>query len=176
MESIDRLRRYVECHDKITGLTATCINHLIDSIKEEVEGMRDFCERLDDAATKREDVTLWGVEYMALPVDAGGEFIHVGDVMESDVDHLFDEASFKVCAIWLDEGGWEVVDSLGDHYNPDVLCHHHHAPTVEDVLLEACKAYHGLIVEGMSDFAHDMPAPSEVIAEFAAKLRLAGED
>ena len=46
---------------------------------------------------------------------------------------------------------------------------------VEDVLLEACKAYHGLMTESMSDVAHDMSAPSEIIAEYAAKLRLAGD-
>ena len=50
-------------------------------------------------------------------------------------------------------------------------------PTVEDVLLDACKAYHSLMVESMSDVAHDMPAPSEVIAKYAKRLTLAeGED
>ena len=43
--------------------------------------MQEFCGRIEQAAANREDVTLWGVDYVALPVDADGVPIHVGDTV-----------------------------------------------------------------------------------------------
>lgn len=130
---------------------------------------------LMDAYDKGMNVVLKGPEgfgLIELPKDADDKHIHIGDMMESkDSKLLFDEAPFEVWAIQYDDGGWKVYDHLGNCYSPSLL-RHHYAPTVEDMLLEACKAYHGLMVEGMNDFAHDMPAPSEIIAEYAAKLQL----
>lgn len=160
MESIDRLRKYVECHDKITGLTATCINHLIDSIEEEVEGMRDFCERLDDAATKREDVTLWGVDYMPCPLDADGEPIHVGDVMENIVCPSVHREVTGVgveCFYGWDEGNGRYSQFGANCYR------HHHTPTVEDVLEELLREY---------DRDDSELTNGEIIERFAAKLQL----
>lgn len=113
--------------------------------------------------------------WIRLPLDADGVPIHVGDVMEwcdpdgevtvtCEVDAVGVECFFA----W-DGANGRYAQKCANAYR------HHHPPTVEDVLLEACKAYHGLMVESMSDVAHDMPAPSEVIAEYAAKLRLAGD-
>lgn len=53
-----------------------------DRIDAEHERTVGFCKRLEDAAAKREDVEIFGVEYTALPLDADGEPIRVGDVME----------------------------------------------------------------------------------------------
>lgn len=72
-------------------------------------------------------------EYVRLPKDVDGEYIHIGDAMNSNVDHLFDGRPFEVRAMRYDEGGWEVYDRLGDRYVPSAL-RHHHEPTVEDVL------------------------------------------
>ena len=53
-------------------------------------------------------------------------------------------------------------------------------PTVEDVLRECCYKYHSLLVDDMNDAINgverDYIAPDEIIAEYAAKLRLAGEE
>lgn len=128
---------------------------------DETSGMREFCERLDQAATSREDVQLWGVDYTPLPLDADGVPIHIGDRVENNE---------RVERIVLTDGSWEpsvYVEKL-----PNVLheyfCNeisHYHAPTVEDVLRE---------------FAREIDADAygitdAKVAEFAAKLRLAGE-
>lgn len=111
------------------------------------------------------DEKLAELGWVRLPVDADGVPIRVGDVMESKgSDFLFDEASFEVRAMRCDECGWEVYDRLGDRYAPSLL-RHHHAPTVEDVLREFGDWY-----------AHTKGGRDEdgIVAEYAAKLRLAG--
>ena len=97
--------------------------------------------------------------YQLLPVDADGVPIHVGDVME-----------------WCDSGETLTVEGIGR----DVLFYidggnaewtaarnkrHRHAPTVEDVLREFVDA---LDIDRCEDF-------NATIAEYAAKLRLAGD-
>lgn len=133
----------------------------IDAEAEDNERFRreagPFCVRLAEAAAERADVTLFDVDYIALPVDADGVPIHVGDVME-----------------WCDSGETLTVEGIGrdvlfyiDGENAEWTAarnkRHHHAPTVEDVLLEFAK---GLGV----------PVADSYVAATAARLRLAGED
>ena len=103
--------------------------------------------------------------HMELPVDADGEYIHVGDVMERG------EARARVIALMLSEypekwgGGLHWGVQLGGEQAPtalDLTFHHYHAPTVEDVLRECCDAY--AHVEGTD-------SEDETIAKYAAKLR-----
>ena len=101
-------------------------------------------------------------EYIRLPVDADGEYIHMGDVMESRTgSDLFPQ--FEVRAMRYDGDGWEVIDRLGDRYEPSGL-RHYHAPTVEDVLSE--------MLDAVDD---DRYGQDRIIAEYASKLRLAGD-
>ena len=118
--------------------------------------------------------------WVKLPVDADGVPIRVGDVMENMREDLEPQLhhTFRVYGILYRDYGQKCA--LTENGYPTILyraseCRHYHEPTVEDVLLDACKAYHGLMIEGMSDVAHDMPAPYEIIAEYAAKLRMAKE-
>ena len=115
--------------------------------------------------------------YIELPVDADGVPIHVGEELDYlEALHPDVPSRFKVQDMfYFGNGEWR-LRAYPATYEPE-KCRHYHAPTVEDVLLEACKAYHGLMTESMSDIAHDMPAPSEIIAEYAKRLTLAeGED
>lgn len=129
--------------------------------RPEIEPMLD---RIDAELAER---------YVKLPVDADDMPIHIGDKMVfldfyGNKSEPFVVEGFESPDMWLvhcDEGRRRYMA------NP-MHTRHYHSPTVEDVLLEACKAYHGLMVESMSDVAHDMQAPSEVIAEYAAKLCL----
>ena len=131
-----------------------------DRIDAEHERTVGFCKRLEDAAAKREDVEIFGVEYTVLPLDAHGEYIHIGDVME-----------------WCDSGETLTVEGIGS----DVLFYidgenaewtaarnkrHHHEPTVEDVLRAMLDA---LDVDVCAD-------PDATIAEYAKRLRLVEED
>ena len=137
----------------------------------EVVDMQAFCDRLREAAESREDVTLWGTDYIAMPVDADGEYIHVGDVMEWP----YGNGEFIVEGIGGNTLFYIDKDSNECEWTAAGDKRHRHEPTVEDVLREACNAYHSLLIEGMSDVAHDMPAPSEIIAEYAAKLQVSEE-
>ena len=134
------------------------------SMKETV----DFCERLRTAAANRADVTLFGVDYTPLPLDADGVPIRVGDVMEKDSTGN----SYGVFAIELRDKGWRVM-LCDDHrpWQPKFLTHHH-APTVEDVLREFANDIADVL--GGDDFKLD--GNDELFAEYAAKLRLAGDD
>ena len=101
--------------------------------------------------------------YIPLPKDADGEYIHIGDVME-----------------WCDSGETLTVEGIGS----DVLFYidgenaewtaarnkrHHHEPTVEDVLREFAEK----VIDSQIPSVH--PTYEEAITEYAAKLRLADD-
>lgn len=129
---------------------------------DETSDMREFCGRIERAATNRDDVILWGVDYAPLPVDADGVPIRPGDelVIFETGEHIraYDVELY-------DDGRWLVCDDeTMDSIHPDRL--RHRAPTVEDVLRE---------------FAREIDADAygitdAKVAEFAAKLRLAGDE
>ena len=166
MESIDRLRRYVECHDKITGLTATCINHLIDSIDKDVD---DMWHALTIDAKPMTDENMAESGWVRLPVDADGVPIHVGDVMVYDHDGV--RTSVPEAVKWIAVGEYEthITTEYNSYSMPSVL-RHHRAPTVEDVLRE----FYVYAERGKEHHREDVD--DAVLAEYAAKLRLAGED
>ena len=175
MRSIDNLREYALTAASVNAMTRAVLDGYVDEIEREVAEVRDreyrngmedakgaveFADRLKAAVDKREDVTLFGVYYTALPVDADGVPIHVGDVMENIVCPSVHREVTGVgveCFYGWDEGN-------GRYSQFDVVCYrHHHAPTVEDVLREFA---YGLGV----------PVADSYVAATAAKLRLAGED
>ena len=104
--------------------------------------------------------------WIRLPKDADGEYIHVGDVMElvsydeddRPVIRTVDAVGEQVFFAWSKENG-RYAQYEAHAYR------HYHAPTVEDVLREFGKAW----VEWEDGSPHDP------IAEYAAKLRLAGD-
>ena len=199
MRSIDNLREYALTAASVNATTRAVLAGYIDEIEREVEELRDrgyrngredaegaveFADRLKASATNRADVTLFGVDYTALPVDADGVPIHVGDVMEAD-----DGTTFEVEHISLYQWGWRCVGEGTDrsgvtctaHAIPDG-CRHYHAPTVEDVLREFVERLDEIGSEddcaGVDEqecracIRRDIAA---AYAEYAAKLRLAGE-
>lgn len=178
MKSIDKLRRHV--YDTLTRSAAYHINDMIDAIEREVEEMRDreyqngredakgaveFADRLCRASERREDVTLWGVDYTPLPEDADGVPIHVGDVMEW-IDEP--DVSRVVSSIQLAGDGWWVYIN-GTGRRPDKY-RHHHAPTVEDVLREFGAGWYEQM-SGPETF--DI---ADYVERYAARLRLAGDE
>lgn len=57
----------------------------MDELEEfAMDELESFANRLEEAAARREDVTLFGVDYMAAPVDEDGVPWHVGDEMLMD--------------------------------------------------------------------------------------------
>lgn len=174
MKITDELRKYAQgyknSHDAWSGIGEE-LDHIADRIDAEHE--RTF-RNLTDALHKQEDATReLDEKSVLLPVDADGEVIHIGDRVENNE---------RVVRIVLTDGSCE--PSVYVEMLPNVLheyfCNeisHYHEPTVEDVLLECCHKYHSLLIEDMNDaiagVERDYIAPAEIIAEYAAKLRLA---
>ena len=102
-------------------------------------------------------------QWVKLPVDADGEPIHIGDVMENIV---CPSVHREVTGVGVEcFYGWN--EGNGRYSQFGATCYrHHHAPTVEDVLREFGNAW----VEWEDG------SPYDPIAKYAAKLRLAGGD
>lgn len=101
--------------------------------------------------------------YIALPVDADGVPIHVGD-----------EVAF-LGRMTVDATDGHNVFFFADNWADGVYCvradelRHYHAPTVEDVLREFAEK----IIDSQIPSMH--PTYEEAIAEYAARLRLVGD-
>lgn len=125
---------------------------------------REFAHRIEECARNREDVTLWGVDYTALSLDAEGVPIRIGDVMEwpdcstAEVVGIGDGTFFYV------EDGEDAAEwsSASDKI-------HHRAPTVEDVLREMCLEIDRRCERGSINY-------DKLFAEYAAKLTLRGDE
>ena len=175
MRSIDSLREYAaNAPDaSMSPIAKAIVAGLADSIEREVEELRDrdyrngredakgaaeFADRLCRAAERREDVTLWGVDYTPLPVDADGEAIHVGERVQ-----LIGNDPSTVSHMSLAGDGWRVYvkydGDLGTGSGEPSRIRHHYAPTVEDVLREFGKRW--------DDPAHY--AKGELVETFAEK-------
>ena len=116
----------------------------------------DDCNRLHDIANRID------AEMVELPRDRDGVPIHVGDVLTDG------EYTFRVDELAaFGDGSWSIRNEDGNAWAAcDVT--HHHEPTVEDVLREmADRCY------ADEDEPRDRDA---IVAEYAAKLRLAGDD
>ena len=174
MSITDELRDYAlsfkNSNDSLGGI-GDDLDQIADRIDEGHErGMADAY--LDGMPT---DEKLAELGWVRLPVDSDGEVIHIGDRVEDNE---------RVVRIVLTDGSCE--PSVYVEMLPNVLheyfCNeisHYHEPTVEDVLLGCCNKYHSLLIEDMNDaiagVEREYIAPAEIIAEYAAKLRLAGE-
>lgn len=170
MNSIDNLREYALTAASVNATTRAVLAGYVDEIEREVEELRDreYRNGMEDGemAAERDG-------WVRLPVDADGVPIHVGDVMDEQLPFGGYAAPAPVDTMELSRGaggyGWMVrLDSeSGAFINPKLL-RHHHAPTVEDVLREfAAKLIErGELTNG----------GAQTIAEYAARLRLAGDE
>ena len=109
-------------------------------------------------ATTDTDEAMAELGWVRLPKDADGEYIHVGDEMETLISP-FEGEHCAVEYLTLLADGWEVDGE------PPTSMRHYHKPTVEDVLREFGKAW----VEWKDG------SPYDPIAKFAAKLQLRGD-
>ena len=159
MESIKRLREYVNGIANVSSMTKANMSIYIDSIDKEVDEM---WHALTIDAKPMTDENMAADGWVRLPVDADGEYIHVGDVMETDngireVDVLQKSSrKWSIGLVPVGGGAFSWRDA-------ETLCHHH-APTVEDVLREFFSRYVTTKPKEEDD---------AIIAEYAAKLRLA---
>lgn len=134
----------------------------MDALKKENEKLRDFTHRVREAIQRHEDLTLWGADYTALPLDADGVPIHVDDDMQS----LIEPATHgMVYRIELTRAGWWIYfKSVG--MRPE-NCRHYHKSTVTDVLHQFLDECENAMMRGYSE------VPQEVFDNYAKHLQLA---
>ena len=128
-----------------------------------------FASADDYFTDKRETLKEHG--WVKLPVDADGVPIRVGDVMcNTHKDGFMAKRVTGLCA--HSSGRWtvEVDEAKLRWHDADKLCHYT-PPTVEDVLREFASDIADVL--GGDDFR--LEDNDELFAEYAAKLRLAGE-
>ena len=108
--------------------------------------------------------------WVRLPKDADGVPIRMGDVVER-IDPPHNPSKVTVMTMF-DDGDWQIhMDerpNVHATYQPSLL-RHHYKPTVEGVLREMLDKAH--VWDGLE--AAMLP---DLIAEYAAKLRLVSED
>lgn len=167
-----------ELRDFVGGLachksTRDMLCEIADRIDQEHEECAGFARRLEDAASKGEEVTIFGTDYVPLPTDAEGVPFRVGDHVEVPDGLPSEGKPWQVGTITrLDLGAmcWHVrviAGGMGHTYLTENV-RHHHAPTVEDVLTE--------FTAKLIERSRLTNGAAQTIAEYAAKLRLAGED
>ncbi|MBQ3339779.1 MAG: hypothetical protein IJG82_09370 [Atopobiaceae bacterium] len=147
MKSLDKLRSFAA--DPLLGVV---------SQRQHAETINAIADAIEAELAER---------YVALPLDVEGEPVHVGDVMEFSEFEIEHPVTRTVEGIgqgtffaWCGERGYQQHDPK--RYR------HHRPPTVEDVLRELVAAYMGTPLDDSND--------GEFFAEYAAKLRLAGEE
>jgi hypothetical protein len=169
MESVDKLREWMK--DPLVIITKNTEENLLEMFKAvEDEAKRAWQDGFDTGFASADDWLCQHEDEMAehgwvkLPVDADGEPIHIGDVMDGTCPsgkHVNGTVSAIGDGVfWLSN----VQFSLKPNY-----MHHHHEPTVEDVLREfadrVCNSGHQWGLDA-----------ADTIAEYAQRLRLAGDE
>lgn len=171
MESIERLREWVDnncCLDN-----AEVINDHLDAIEREVEELRDreYRNGVEDGEMVAERDG-----WVRLPLDTEGVPFHIGELVDEKLPFGGYAAPAPIDTMELYRGasgyGWMVkLDAESRALISPKLLRHHRAPTVEDVLDEFASAYDRI---GGADDEHQRYL--NLIAEYAAKLRLAGDE
>ena len=179
MESIDRLRDWLKGR-LLLGNGWNELNEIADAIEREAKadrvdaytkGYDEGFASADDWAAQHEDA-MAEHGWVRLPLDAEGVPIHVGDVMEWPDSSTAEVVGVGDGTFFYVEDGEDAAEwsCAGDKI-------HHRAPTVEDVLREVVTLCHNTWKEGSAFHFYDVDDVMESgnIAEYAAKLRLAGD-
>lgn len=164
MAITDELRKYAQgyknSHDAWSG-----IGDDLDEIADRIDAEHErACAEAYGNGVMSVPIALDESAWVELPKDADGVPIRIGDVMENTVCppvHREVTGVGAECFYGWDEGNGRYSQFGANCYR------HHHAPTVEDVLLD--------LLEEHSDPTCDA-TPSELAEKYAAKLRLAGDE
>ena len=118
---------------------------------------------MNDALYHANDESMAELGWLRLPKDADGVSIYVGDRLDGY------GKTIEVVELRYGRSGWVIVSRDGNAYADTFAFTHHHEPTVEDVLREFAEK----ITDSQIPNVH--PTYEEAIAEYTAKLRLAGD-
>ena len=161
---------------KSHGTCSECRDTLIDAIERKAE--EEWQRGYDEGFASADDWYAEHADAMAehgwvkLPVDADGEVIHIGDVVENLREDLEPRLHHTFTVYGIQYRAYEQECSLTQDGYPTILyraseVRRHHPPTVEDVLREF-----------VTEFNRDDSelCDGEIIERFAKRLRLAGDD
>lgn len=98
--------------------------------------------------------------WIRLPLDADGEYIYAGDVLDGY------GKTIEVVEMRYGRSGWVLISRDGNGYADTFAFSHHHAPTVEDVLYEFVDRAQALRCVEDEDM---------LVAEYAKRLTLVGD-
>lgn len=159
MSITDELREWmrnntVNCSDNRIALVA-----IADRIDEQHGG--GCGEAYEKGVNDGIDADKNALGYVKLPVDADGEYIQAGDVLDGY------GKTIEVVELRYGRSGWVIVSRDGNAYADTFAFTHHREPTVEDVLREFFSRYVTTKPKDEDD---------AILAEYAAKLRMAKED
>lgn len=179
MESINRLRDWLKGR-LLLGNGWNELNEIADAIEREAmeertaaynEGYDAGFASADDWAAQHEDA-MAEHGWVRLPIGDDGDVLHIGELVDEELPFGGYAAPAPIDTMELSRGAsgyvWMVKLDAENRalINPKLL-RHHHAPTVEDVLAEMLDAW-GELPSNVTNEA--------LIAEYAARLRLAKED
>lgn len=157
----DELREYVDVwmdtQDELSKAEKAFVAIRLSTIADHIDAayekaMSDRIESLTDDMKPMTDENMAEGGWTRLPMDADGEYIHVGDILLG----YNDTATVK--GLSLSEGGWELICDNGIWHDPEEFVHYH-KPTVEEILQE----FRDEVALGYVD--------KEVINEFAGRIR-----
>ena len=126
-----------------------------------MDTLESFANRLEEAAAGRDDVTLFGVDYMAVPLDEDGVPWHIGDEMLMDGEVCEVVGIGDEIILYAFEDGVEWTRAA---YN-----RHYVKRDVEDVL----RKFAGSLASTDNNWGSYV---DEAVAEYAKLLRLVEDD
>ena len=160
MSITDELREYAEgCY----GGSRTRLKKIADRIDAAHE--KELAEQYASLTVNMEPMTEENMAkggWVRLPKDAYGEYIHIGDEVDTEHFGTVEVVGFMRNAVtFYNYSGQPAYICM----TPASLCHHHE-PTVEDVMVEFATDW---------ECTQDGEDKTAVLKEYAAKLRLADE-
>ena len=178
MKSVDALRKWADglcgvwidpndhsiivttCDDMPPSIDCVNLREHVNAILDGIEREHEQYAFAEIDALPMTDENMSASGWVRLPLDANGVPWHVGDMTEN---------GNVVNGMTIDFHGWHFTGTRND-IDPAIHRHYVPKPTVEDVLLE----FYTLAVRGKAARADDVD--NAVLAEYAAKLRLAGDE
>ena len=176
MAITDKLRHYIEGAEQLYGRKCPCLTAVADRIDEAHD--RAIASVMNDALYHANDKDMAELGWVRLPKGADSEYIHVGDELRDEWNEL---NRGEVEWLMLDCHGWwlKFKNNCERFYLHEFHeWHHHHAPTVEDVLRDMHAKLNEVIALYVGEAIDSDERDSDearIFAEYAAKLRLRGD-
>ena len=173
MSITDELREYASSLAMKAGASTTEVKGALEEIADRIDAEHEAaCAEAYGNGVMSVPIALDESAWVKLPVDADGVPIRVGDVLTDG------EYTFRVDELAaFGDSSWSIRNEDGNAWAAcDVT--HHHEPTVEDVLRNVVTLCYSTWKEESPFHFYDVDdvMKSGNIADFAAKLRMAGEE